>query len=92
VVENSGSTVSYDLHAKLNIYRRAGVREVVVWRVYDGAGDWSILDDGRYVAQAPDAQGWYGSQLFPGLTLPVPAFYSLLLYRQIMLKPGMLDA
>jgi Uma2 family endonuclease len=73
VVEISGSTVSYDLHAKLNIYRRAGVREYVVWRVYDGAVDWFMLEEGRYVAQAPDAQGCYQSQVFPGLTLTVPA-------------------
>ncbi len=73
VVEISGSTVSYDLHAKLNIYRRAGVREYVVWRVYDGAVDWFVLDEGRYLAQTPDAQGCYHSQGFPGLTLPVPA-------------------
>jgi hypothetical protein len=73
VVEISGSTVSYDLHAKLNIYRRAGVREYVVWRVYDGAVDWFLLEDGRYVAQTPDAQGCYHSQIFPGLILPVPA-------------------
>lgn len=73
VVEISGSTVSYDLHAKLNVYRRTGVREYVVWRIYDGAVDWFVLEEGRYVAQAPDAQGCYQSQVFPGLTLPVPA-------------------
>ena len=73
VVEISGSTVSYDLHAKLNIYRRAGVREYVVWRVYDGAVDWFLLEEGRYVAQTLDAQGCYHSQVFPGLILPAPA-------------------
>jgi Uma2 family endonuclease len=73
VVEISGSTVSYDLHAKLNIYRRAGVREYVVWRVYDSVIDWFVLDEGRYVAQTPDAQGCYRSQVFPGLVLLVPA-------------------
>lgn len=73
VVEISGSTVSYDLHAKLNIYRRAGVREYVVWRVYDGAVDWFLLDEGRYLAQPTDAEGCHHSQVFPGLILPVPA-------------------
>jgi Uma2 family endonuclease len=73
VAEISGSTVSYDLHAKLNIYRRAGVREYVVWRVDDGAVDWFMLEEGRYVTQEPDAQGCYQSQVFPGLTLSVPA-------------------
>ena len=65
VVEISGSSVSYDLHAKLNVYRRAGVQEYVVWRVYDGAINWFMLDEGRYVAQAPDEQGIYSSRLFP---------------------------
>jgi Uma2 family endonuclease len=73
VVEISASTVSYDLHAKLNIYRRAGVQEYVVWRIYDGAIDWFVLDEGRYIAQTPDAQGSYHSRLFPGLILPAPA-------------------
>ncbi len=73
MVETSGSTVSYDLHAKLNIYRRAGVREYIVWRVYDGAVDWFVLDEGLYLAQTPDAQGCYQSQVFPGLFLAVPA-------------------
>ena len=35
VVEVAASSVSYDLHAKLNAYRRNGVREYVVWRVLD---------------------------------------------------------
>jgi len=73
VVEISGSSASYDLHAKLNIYRRAGVREYVVWRVYDEAIDWFVLDEGRFVMQAPDEQGVYASHIFPGLRLPVPA-------------------
>ena len=73
VVEISGSSASYDLHAKLNIYRRAGVREYIVWRVYDGAIDWFVWEEGRYLAQAPDDQGVYASQIFPGLRLPTQA-------------------
>ena len=71
VVEIAGSSVSYDLHAKLHIYRRAGVQEYVVWRLYDQAIDWFVLEEGRYVAQTPDAQGVYASRVFPGLRLPV---------------------
>ena len=37
VVEISGSTVSYDLYDKLTVYRRHGVQEYIVWRVYDQA-------------------------------------------------------
>ena len=35
IVEVSGSSVSYDLYNKLTIYRRHGVKEYIVWRVYD---------------------------------------------------------
>ncbi len=73
VVEISGSSASYDLHAKLHIYRRAGVREYIVWRVYDRALDWFVLDEGRYVAQTSDEQGVLSSRVFPGLRLPVAA-------------------
>ena len=36
-MEISGSTVSYDLYDKLTVYRRHGVQEYIVWRVYDQA-------------------------------------------------------
>ncbi len=35
IVEVAASSASYDLHEKLNAYRRNGVREYVVWRVWD---------------------------------------------------------
>src|SRR5437868_7006490 len=35
VGEVSASSVSIDLHAKLHVYRRSGVREYIVWRVED---------------------------------------------------------
>jgi len=73
VVEISGTSASYDLHAKMHIYRRAGVREYIVWRVYDRALDWFVLDEGRYVVQTPDEQGVLSSRVFPGLRLPVAA-------------------
>ncbi len=73
VVEISGSSASYDLHAKMNIYRRSGVREYIVWRVYDRVIDWFVLSEGRYVALAADSDGVLTSRVFPGLRLPVPA-------------------
>jgi hypothetical protein len=39
----------------------------------DEAIDWFVLDEGRFVLQAPDEQGVYASRVFPGLRLPVPA-------------------
>jgi Uma2 family endonuclease len=69
VVEVAASTASYDLHAKLNVYRRNGVREYVVWRVQDGAIDWFVLRDGQYERLQPDANGRFCSEVFAGLWL-----------------------
>jgi Uma2 family endonuclease len=43
VVEVTASRASYDLHDKLEAYRRNGVREYLVWRVDDRAVDWFVL-------------------------------------------------
>lgn len=69
VCEIAASSVSIDLHAKLNAYRRNGVREYLVYRVEDGAIDWFVLQSGRYVPRAPLASGMLQSDLFPGLWL-----------------------
>jgi Uma2 family endonuclease len=73
VVEIAASSVSIDLHAKLNAYRRNGVREYVVWRVLDGAIDWFVLHEGRYGPLAAGPDGIYRSQILPGLWLDAPA-------------------
>ena len=72
VVEIASSTVSYDLHDKLRAYRRNGVKEYLVWRVEDGAFDWFVLDEGRYVRLEPE-DGVLESRVFPGLMLNVDA-------------------
>jgi Uma2 family endonuclease len=72
VVEVAASSASYDLHDKKEAYRRAGVREYVVWRVTNRAIDWFRLRDGEYVLVAPDAGGLIESEVFPGLRLDVP--------------------
>jgi Uma2 family endonuclease len=69
VAEVSASSVSLDLHDKLNAYRRNGVREYVVWRVLDQTIDWFILRDGRYELLAMNATGHYCSEVLPGLWL-----------------------
>jgi len=73
VVEVAASSVSYDLHDKMEAYRRAGVLEYVVWRVFDTAIDWFRLRDGIYVLIEPDADGIIESAVFPGLRLDVAA-------------------
>jgi Uma2 family endonuclease len=69
VVEVASSSASYDLHAKLAIYRRNGVREYVVWRTQDHAVDWFILRDGEYFRVPVGPGGVYRSEVFPGLWL-----------------------
>jgi Uma2 family endonuclease len=73
VVEVASSTASYDLNTKLNVYRRNGVREYVVWRVLDREIDWFALRDGRYEEQPRDDAGLYKSTVFPGLWLAAAA-------------------
>lgn len=72
VVEISASSVSYDSHAKKETYRRNGVPEYLIWRVWDGEVDWFRLRDGVYAPLAPDANGVIESEAFPGLRLHVP--------------------
>ena len=69
IVEIAASSMSYDLGAKLNAYRRNGVREYIVYRTYDGEVDWFILRDDQYARLAPDPQGILMSEVFPGLWL-----------------------
>jgi hypothetical protein len=73
VGEISSSRVSFDLHTKLNVYLRNGVREYLVWRVLDGELDWFILRDGKYVRHRPDKVGVFRSKVFPGLWLDAKA-------------------
>jgi Uma2 family endonuclease len=69
IVEIAASTASLDLHQKLNVYRRNGVQEYLVWRVYDGEFDWFRLNAGEYIKLEPDSNGIIYSQVFPGLCL-----------------------
>ena len=67
------STVSRDLHDKFCAYQKTGVREYLVWRLWDRETDWLSLRDGRYERQTSDADGILRSTIFPGLWLDVPA-------------------
>jgi hypothetical protein len=69
VDEVAVSSVSIDLHAKLNVYRRNGVQEYVVWRVDDGEIDWFVLHEDRYDRLPHGADGIYRSEVLPGLWL-----------------------
>lgn len=73
VVEVSASTVSFDLHAKRAVYRRAGVKEYLVWRVMDQAIDWFILRSGEFEPLEPGTDGLLRSAVFAGLWLEAEA-------------------
>jgi Uma2 family endonuclease len=73
VAEVALSSASYDLHSKLQVYRRRGVREYVVWRVRDREIDWFRLRDRKYIRLPKSREGIYKSGVFPGLWLDVEA-------------------
>ena len=73
VAEITASSLTYDLGAKLNSYRRAGVNEYLMHRTYDGEFDWFVLRDGQYQRMARDGEGFYRSEAFPGLWLHADA-------------------
>jgi Uma2 family endonuclease len=73
IVEVAASSAAYDLHEKMNAYRRNGVQEYVVWRIYDQQIDWWELHEGEYQPLEPDDSGIIHSRVFPGLCLNIPA-------------------
>ena len=73
VMEISNSSVSIDLHAKFNAYRRNGVREYVVWRTADEIVDWFVLRDADYKKIEATSDGVLKSEVFPGLWLNAAA-------------------
>lgn len=73
IVEVAASRVSYDLHDKMQVYRRNGVQAYLVWRVLDHAFDWFVLAEGTDVQLPVDEDGMLRSRVFPGLWLAIAA-------------------
>ncbi len=73
IVEVAASSVAIDLHDKLRAYRRARVREYLVWRTLDRQLDWFVLEQDDYRSNAEDSTGVIRSAHFPGLVLAVDA-------------------
>ncbi len=73
IVEIASSSASYDLHDKLQVYRRNGVREYLVWLVEDKEFRWYIWTGGTDQQLSPDESGIVKSPFFPGLWLDVSA-------------------
>ncbi|MBM3884104.1 MAG: Uma2 family endonuclease [Verrucomicrobia bacterium] len=73
VVEVAASSASLDAREKLASYRRAGVREYLVWRTEDDAVDWWMLEEDEYRPLTAGDDGVLRSRVFPGLWLDVEA-------------------
>jgi Uma2 family endonuclease len=73
VAEIASSSAAHDLHQKLTVYRRHGVREYIVWRVLEHAIDWLVLPEGRYEPSYTDEASVVRSEVFPGLWLDATA-------------------
>jgi Uma2 family endonuclease len=69
VAEVAASTTGYDLGTKLEAFRRNGVREYVVWRVFDRRIDWFVNRENGFELLLPDADGIQRSTVYPGLWL-----------------------
>jgi Uma2 family endonuclease len=76
-VEIAASSASIDVREKLNTYRRAGVREYLVWRTEDECIDWWQLEDDEFRLLPREADGTIRSRFFPGLWLAVEAMLDL---------------
>jgi Uma2 family endonuclease len=92
-VEAAASSASYDLHEKLEAYRRNGVLEYLVWRVLDREVDWFKLHGQDYVRLAADEQGIIRSEVFPGLWLDTQGLLAFDLRRVLeVLQQGIASA
>jgi Uma2 family endonuclease len=69
LTEIAQATRFVDLGPKLADYERAGVREYVVLVIAPDALIWHARRQGRLSAIAPDGDGLYRSEVFPGLWL-----------------------
>jgi Uma2 family endonuclease len=73
IVEIAATSADYDLHEKLEVYQRRGVKEYLVWRTQEGRLDWLGLVEGKYTPLQPDGEGIIESQVFSGLRLNAAA-------------------
>jgi Uma2 family endonuclease len=73
MVEIAATSASYDLHSKMNAYRRNAVREYVVVLTDEERILWFVLREGQFVPLAADSAGTFQSEVFAGLWLDGPA-------------------
>jgi Uma2 family endonuclease len=69
IAEIAASSATIDSGDKLEVYRRNGVREYIVWRVLDREVDWYVLRGSEYEKLGAGEDGILRSTIFPGLWL-----------------------
>jgi hypothetical protein len=67
------SRAAYDLHQKLEVYERAGVREYLAVLMREREVRWHRLSGGRFEVVPVPADGIHRSAIFAGLWLDAPA-------------------
>ncbi len=71
MVEVAASSVSVDMGTKKQAYRRNGVREYIVWQIFENRLTWFRLDGGEFAELLAGPDGVIESIEFPGLRLAV---------------------
>lgn len=71
VAEIAASSAAIDLGDKKRAYRRNGIKEYIVWQVFEQKLDWFCLQEGEYILLPIDEDGVIKSLVFPGLWLAV---------------------
>lgn len=76
VVEVSKSSRRIDLGMKKDDYERAGVLEYIVVALDPDEIFWFVRRDDRFARTEPGVDGWYRSEVFPGLRLDDRALFA----------------
>ena len=69
VAEVAASSATIDLRDKKRAYRRNGVKEHIVWQIFEQKLNWFSLQNGEYSPLPVDPDGLIRSRVFPGLWL-----------------------
>jgi Uma2 family endonuclease len=93
VAEIAASSAAIDLGDKKRAYRRNGIKEYIVWQVFEQKLDWFSWQEGEYVLLPVDPDGIVRSRVFPGLWLAVEDLLAGNMARVLMvLQEGLASA
>ena len=76
VVEICLSDAAYDLHPKLDLYERAGVKEYIALLLHERETRWHRLTPDGYEPMPASAGGIYRSTSFPGLWIDAKGLFA----------------